>query len=136
MPGGRPSDYTPELAETICERVLMRPLRQVCMDADMPGESAVYVWLGKHPEFAEKYARARSLRAFRRVEDMDELAGEIKSGAVDPQTGRVLMDAIKWQAGRENPKFGERTTLAGDPEAPLQTHTRIEIVAVEAKAAE
>lgn len=133
MSRGRPSTYTPEIGAEVCKRVVMRPLRQVCMDEDMPPEGTVYEWLGRHADFAEDYARARSARAYRRGEDMDELAAEIKAGAIDPQTGRVLMDAIKWQAGRENPKaFGDRTTVAGDPEAPLQTHTRIEIVAVEA----
>jgi hypothetical protein len=37
------------------------------------------------------------------------------------QAGRLLLDAIKWQKGKENGRvFGDRQVLAGDPEAPVQ----------------
>lgn len=119
--GGRPTDYSPELAELICERVIMRPLHKVCDDADMPSESTAYAWLAKHSEFSEKYARARAIRAFRRAEQVDQVREDMRSGLIDAQVARVEIDAIKWQTGKENPKaFGDRTTLAGDPEAPVQ----------------
>lgn len=118
--GGRPTDYTPELADTICERVIMRPLHKVCDDADMPSESTVYAWLAKHAEFSEKYARARAIRAFRRAEQVDQVREDMRSGVIDAQVARVEIDAIKWQTGKENPRvFGERLALAGDEQTPL-----------------
>lgn len=106
---GRPSLYTPEIGAAICERVLIRPLRAVCQDEDMPAEGTVYGWFSAHPEFAEAYARARKLRAFRRVEDIDEIVEQVKSGVIDPAAARVAIDAIKWQASKEEPRvFGEK----------------------------
>ena len=60
-------------------------------------------------DLAEKYARAREARSDVRVDAMDDLMDEIKSGAVDPNAGRVLMDGIKWMAGKEKPKkYGDK----------------------------
>ena len=117
---GAHSTYTQELADEICARVVMRPLHQVSKDEDMPCEDTIYTWLGKHKEFAEKYARARQLRAFRRAESVDQIADDLRAGSIDHNQARVLIDAIKWQTGREHPKaFGDRLELAGDKDAPL-----------------
>lgn len=122
---GRPSSYTEEVADEICRRAIMRSLRQVCMDEDMPAESTVYLWLKDHASFSEKYARARQLRAFRRSEDIDEVTQQIKIGQLDPAAGRVVIDSIKWQAGKEAPKvFGDKLELSGNEEAPLTVVVR------------
>lgn len=117
---GRPSLYNETLADEICSRVITRPLHQVCKDDDMPSEDAVYSWLGKHADFAEKYARARHLRSFRRYEQVDQIGEDMRAGLIDAQQARVLIDAIKWQTGKENPKvFGDKLELAGNKDAPL-----------------
>jgi hypothetical protein len=118
--GGRPSLYNDTLADEICQRVVSRPLHQVAKDDDMPSEDAIYTWLGKHKEFAEKYARARQLRAFRRAESVDAVVEDMRAGRIGHNEARVAIDAIKWQTGKENPKaFGDRLELAGDANAPL-----------------
>lgn len=111
-PVGRPSIYTPELGAEIAMRAIMRPLYQVCKDEDMPSRDAVYQWLSKHKEFADNYARAREIRAYRRNEDIDEIMADMKAGDVDAAQARVMLDAIKWQAGKEAPKvFGDKLDL-------------------------
>jgi hypothetical protein len=118
---GRPSSYTPELADEIAKRCVMKSLNAVCKADDMPAASTVYAWLIEHKEFSDKYARAREARAFRRAESVDGLMAKVRRGAIEPQAGRLLLDAIKWQTGKENGRvFGDRQVLAGDPEAPLQ----------------
>jgi hypothetical protein len=98
----------------------MRPLHQVCKENGIPSEDTVYKWLGRHPEFAEKYTRARQLRAFRRYEEVDKVAEELRLGLIDAQQARVLIDAIKWQTGKENPRiFGDKLELSGNKETPL-----------------
>lgn len=60
--GGRPSIYTPELADEICNRIASgRTTLSVSRDEDMPALSTIYDWRdsGKHPMFSEMYARAR-----------------------------------------------------------------------------
>jgi hypothetical protein len=57
---GRPSDYDPAICEKICERLAKaESLLKICEDSEMPGYSTIYQWKDKHPEFAEKLARAR-----------------------------------------------------------------------------
>lgn len=125
MPRGRPSSFTPEVGKEICQRAIMRSLRQVCMDEDMPSEQTVYLWLKQFPEFFEEYARARNLRAYRRSEDIDEIAQEVRTGALDPAAARVAIDAVKWQASKEAPKvFGDKLELAGDEASPLTVVVR------------
>ena len=61
---GRPSDFTAEMANTICERIADgESLRQICTGEDMPGRSTVRQWLAKYPEFARQYAHARDQQA-------------------------------------------------------------------------
>lgn len=119
-PRGRPSLYSDELADVICERVLTRPLHQVCKDDDMPHEHTIYGWIAKHPDFLEKYTRARQFRAYSRAESIDQIADDVRRGILDAQQARVLIDAIKWQSGKENPKvFGDKLELSGNKDAPL-----------------
>lgn len=86
----------------------------------MPCEDTIYTWLGKYADFAENYARARQLRAYRRYESVDKVTDDLRAGLIDSNQARVLIDAIKWQTGKENPKvFGDKLELSGDPKAPL-----------------
>lgn len=117
---GRPTLYTLELGNEICARVITRSLHAVCKDDDLPQESTIYEWLGKHKEFAENYARARQLRAYRRAEDVDKIMEDLRNHVIDHNQARIMLDAIKWQTGKENPKnFGDRLELAGDKSSPL-----------------
>lgn len=116
----RPSLYTPELADVICQRVVMKSLNAVCKAEDMPAASTVYAWLIEHKEFSDKYGRAREARAYRRAEGVDALMAKVRKGVIEPNAGRLLFDGIKWQAGKENSRaFGDRVTHAGDAAAPI-----------------
>ncbi len=108
----RPSLYTPELAELICERVVCRSLNAVCQDEDMPSRETVYAWLHKHQEFLDSYTRARKTRSYARAERLDDVLDSLRSGAIDAASARVEMDGIKWQTAKENaPVFGERMAI-------------------------
>ncbi|RRU17834.1 hypothetical protein EGJ34_06760 [Stenotrophomonas sp. 278] len=57
--------------------------------------------------------RARASRADARFERLDEIMEEVRTGKLDPSAARVMMDAIKWQSGKENAKrYGEKLQLA------------------------
>ena len=106
---GRTSTYDADLADTICERVMTRSLHAVCLDTDMPAEGTVYGWLAAETDFAEKYARARKARAYHRVDHIDSVVEEMRAGRLDPAAARVAIDAIKWQASKENSGiFGDK----------------------------
>ena len=62
--GGRPSKYTQDLVDTICNRLALgEGLAQICRDEDMPSQTIVYQWLQRHPEFLERYTHAREEQA-------------------------------------------------------------------------
>lgn len=116
MPGGRPTDYTPELAALICERMAEEEggLYEVCKADDMPSRSSVYLWLSQHKEFSDMYARAR--------EDLGVYVAHrgVKEAttAQDAQLGRLQFDARKWLASKLAQKqFGDKqTTVHEDPQ--------------------
>lgn len=120
-PGGRPSSYTAEIAEKICNEIAETtiPLCKICEREDMPSLSAVYEWIGKHPEFAEKYARAKSDQAERFANEIVEIA----DSEPDPKKAAVRIDARKWVAAKLLPKkYGDRQQIEfpdkdGNPQA-------------------
>lgn len=130
---GRPSDYDPFIASFICERISNgESLNKICGEQDMPHISTAFRWIAKHEEFRDKYARAREAQ-------MDAMAEEIVAIADDTsldvefddkgnprpnnefmQRSRLRVETRKWLMGKLAPKkYGDRTTLAGDKDAPL-----------------
>jgi hypothetical protein len=57
---GRPSLYTAEVVEAICERLSEgEPLAQICRDEGMPAARTVRDWIAERPDVAAAIARAR-----------------------------------------------------------------------------
>lgn len=76
---GRPSVYTDEMADTICERIADgESLRSICQGEDMPAKSTVFGWLADpaHEEFRTKYALAREAQTEALVDEMTEIADD------------------------------------------------------------
>jgi len=105
--GGRPSTYTEEMGNLICDKLTEGiSLRKLCMSDDFPNASTVYVWLDRFPEFAEKYVRAREAATEDMLEDILEIADH---PTLDAQEKRVRIDARKWAMGKLKPKkYGDK----------------------------
>ena len=118
---GRPSSYTQEIADEICERLADgEGLRAICREANMPNKSTVFRWLPLHDVFRDQYARARETQADGFVDEIIEIA----DNEPDPQKARVRVDVRKWVAGKMRPKvYGERLTqVHTDPDGkPINT---------------
>ena len=57
---GRPSKFTPEIADEICERFANgEPLAKICRDEHMPTRVAVHDWAKADGEFSLRFACAR-----------------------------------------------------------------------------
>lgn len=111
---GRPSDYTQELADKICERIADgESLRSICRDDEMPGTSAVCKWLSIHTEFAEQYARARELQADSLFDDILDIADKGLKGLETPEDRRIQIDARKWMAGKLKGKYSDKVKHVG-----------------------
>jgi hypothetical protein len=131
--GGRPSDYSPETADAICEQLAAgRGLVDICTDEGMPHRVTVYRWMEAHEEFRNMYARARETQADTFVDQIVRIADFVE----DPQKARVMIDARKWVAGKMRPRvYGEKTTTTheGNPENPVTAVLKIERVIVGAQ---
>lgn len=69
-PRGRPSVYTPEIADEICEWIADgRSLREWCRQHGKPTWSAVYAWLRADADFSARFALARDVGADAIAED-------------------------------------------------------------------
>lgn len=122
MAGGRPTDYTPELADRICQLVATNTcgLDELCDTYDfMPDESSVRLWRFKHVQFSLKYAQAKMFQAELLAEQIHKLSASvltyhdsegnerIDSGSV--ALARLRVDSIKWHASKLAPKiYGDK----------------------------
>lgn len=122
---GRPSSYTEDVSTSILDLIALgQSLRSICERSDMPDRTTVIRWLGKHDEFAARYARARELQA----DAMDDLILDTAEATdhTNHQASRVKIDAYKWRASKLKPKvYGDRTQLehSGPGGGPIASAT-------------
>ncbi len=119
-PRGRPTDYTPELADSIGADIADGiSLRAICRRNDRPSKTTVLKWLAAHDDFAVQYARAREISSevgYDEIMNAERRLQLPKNHAdyLDPHTARVLIDSIKWRLSKLQPKvYGDRLELAG-----------------------
>lgn len=130
---GRPSLYSDELADLICQRIIdKRSLRAACQDDDIPGETAIYSWLAKYPDFANKYARAKAIVAEAMAEEilaisddgsndyLVDVDGNQKINQEHVQRSRLRVDTRKWLLSKLLPKkYGDRLEVDNKGELGL-----------------
>ena len=112
-PIGRPSKFSQDLADKICEQIAHgKSLRAVCAEDDMPSTSTVCKWLNESQEFSEQYARARDRQADHYFEEIIEIADTVESDSAAVAKARLQVDARKWTLSKLAPKkYGEKTEL-------------------------
>jgi hypothetical protein len=140
-PRGRPSSYTPELANEIVQRISKgEPLRQICRDEHMPQWGAVYDWQERHPEFKTRIAHARELGEEAIAQECMEIADNATNDwmeTVSPDGGegyrlngehiqrsKLRIETRLKLLAKWNPrKWGEKVDLnhGVQPENPLAT---------------
>ena len=74
---GRPSDYSFQVAISICARLAEgKSLRAICSEAGMPGRATVFRWIARHKEFRDEYTLACELRAEDLADEMIEIVDD------------------------------------------------------------
>ena len=122
MPRGRPSTYTEEMGEKICEALASgQTLNDVCAQEGMPCRLAVFAWVEKYPAFADRYRQARKAQSELLAEGAYRLALD---GSDNPASDKIRLDATRWLLPLLNPKYAPKpvetvNTHKGDPTAPL-----------------
>ena len=108
---------TNEVAE-IQEKLLAeiqtgRSLRQVCQDEGMPHAATVMRWIQAFPDFANKYARARTAQADTLFDRMEAVEEAVSAGTMDSHAARVVLDSMRWRASKLAPKvYGDRLDVS------------------------
>jgi hypothetical protein len=125
---GRPTLYTKELADLICERVATTTfgLARLCaIHHDLPDKSTINLWRYQHSEFSAQYAQAKLVQADLLAEEMLDIAddgtndwmtsfgddGEIgyKLNGDHVQRSRLRIDTRKFLAAKLLPKqYGDK----------------------------
>ncbi|GAA0729954.1 hypothetical protein [Sphingomonas japonica] len=118
---GRPTDYTSELADAICDRLAAdESLVSICRDDAMPSTTTVHRWRQERPEFRANYARAREEQGHTVADMLGDIRRMVLSGKIEPAVATAAASIAKWEAGRRAPRdFGDKLELAGDPDRPL-----------------
>lgn len=123
----RPSEFTQEIADNICEKIADGlSLREICKADELPNRSTVFRWLSSNESFRDQYARAREAQADTIFDEILDIADDgrndwmLRIGADDQELGwkengealrrsQLRVDARKWMAGKLRPKkYGDK----------------------------
>lgn len=120
---------SPEIEQKLLEELMSgKSMRQVCDMEGMPHRMTVIRWMAEDKEFATKCARAREIQADTIEEDMADIEDEVLQGRIDPAAARVVLSSKQWRASKMAPKkYGDKVTLAGDKENPLQVEQTLDV---------
>ena len=110
---GRPTDYTKDMAENICEKISGGlSLRAICAEAGMPARGTVYRWLIENADFQDQYARAREKQADYFAEEIIEIADSAEAESAAVSKAKLQIDARKWAASKIAPKkYGDKQEI-------------------------
>ena len=121
-PGGRPTIFNEELADTICERLALgESLRAICRDEHMPGMATIFRWLGANERFRDQYAHAREAQADALADDILDIADTAEETNEAVRKAQLRIESRKWIASRLKPKkyndrvINEVTGVDGGP---------------------
>ena len=128
MTAGRPTLYTQDLADRICQELSEgRSLRTICLQDDLPDARTVFRWLRTNEQFCQQYARAKEESTDAMSEDIlalsDGAIDVIKGGAEKKssalgQAVRLQVDTRKWIMSKMKPKkYGDKLDMTSDGKA-------------------
>jgi hypothetical protein len=143
---GRPSKYTPEIAQEMCNMLADGiPLREICRQEGFPEWRTVYDWMYRDDAAGEKGVGLSTAIAKAREIGQDAIAEQIwleinqePERILSEGGGRVDPGYVQWQKAKAdiglkllakwNPKrYGDKIALGGDPGNPLQTQVDVTI---------
>lgn len=143
LPHGRPSKFTPEVAQEICERLSKgEPLAQICRDEHMPATRTVATWRENDEEFSASIARAREDGFDAIAQECLDIADDAKSDTVNTEHGERantewisrsklrVETRLKLLAKWDPKRYGEKLAIGGAEDLPpLKTMSDDELAA-------
>lgn len=107
----RISEYNLQMCEEICEQVAAGQNIKKVLESkeEYPTFPTWCRWKREHDELFNLYTRSIQDKAESVDEEIDNIYQSIKEGSIDPSSGRLLIDTLKWKAGKYYPKmFGDK----------------------------
>jgi hypothetical protein len=128
---GRPTTYTDEIATQICDLLAEgKSMVKACAAVGI-SRRTVAKWLKDKPDFAEMTIQARG-------EWTDDIVDQIMDIAQDETrdyyTRRLMIDSIKWVAGKQRPKKYSEKFMVEHNGAVDHKHTIAEMTDAELEA--
>lgn len=125
---GRPTDYTQELGEEICEAIAndSKGLRRLCKEHEhWPAREVIYRWKRKYPEFSHQYVKAKEHQIEALVDEILDIADDTSHDTIIKvdddgneravcnsewiNRSRLRIDTRKWLAAKLCPRlYGEK----------------------------
>lgn len=134
---GRPTAYSKEMADEICERMASgQSLRHICSDQYMPAISTVMLWRAKdkastddndnpYKGFSEQYEIAQEARFYYHADELLDIADDGTNDWMERvdkdgnesgwqvngeaiQRSRLRVDARKWMLSKLLPKYADK----------------------------
>jgi len=117
---GRPTGYTPELANEICDSIASssKGTKKLCKENQhWPCQDTLFTWLKKHTEFSEQYAQAKRCQIEVFIDEILDIADDSSQDEVINEQGsivcnsefiarsRLRIDTRKWLAAKLVPKI-------------------------------
>jgi hypothetical protein len=134
---GRPSKFTPQIADYICEQIMNgRDVTEICAtDEGMPSRATVYRWTVAHPDFALQCARAREACADLEMYRMKQIAEACTEENVN--STRVKLNHLQWRVMKIAPRtYGDKqvTQITGHDGGAVVIHKTIDVRQLDADA--
>ncbi len=135
--GGRPTDYTPELAQAICDVIATctESYDRMCeWNPSFPVRNIMRLWRYKHLEFKSMYEVARQAQADLYIDELREVARNRENDLMETNEGyksnpaavardKLIIDTDKWIACKVLPKvYGDKSEVKSDITAHVTTH--------------
>jgi hypothetical protein len=126
-PVGRPSSYSEEIAEIICERMINgENFSQICSDPMMPSRAALYRWRAARPDFDARCARAREALADFLLDKIEAMADATTEANVNSQ--RLKISTAQWRAEKMAPRtLGPRVNTEITGATVHVQHTTVDV---------
>lgn len=117
--GRRAGHYVPRTANLICEQIALgKSLKQALEIVGYlaPKQATIWRWLDEHPDFREKYERARQMQADSVADEMLELKDAVLRNPKAASGFKVGADILKWQAEvRNRARYGSKSEEKAKP---------------------
>lgn len=124
---GRPTEFTPEIADKVCELVATHPIGYRALRKlypDIPDDTTIAAWRFRYDNFSRQYVKAKQLQAELMAEEIVDISDDSSRDVVIGKNGeehcntefvqrsRLRVDSRKWLASKLAPKiYGDRQII-------------------------